>query len=154
MTQYTASSSRNAQLSQLDLVYIHVQYSKSHQRHHLFSIPRPNCFSGPHCSNVSSALRPSASDISRPSTGFYLISLAFWFWTLFWIFQTKLFPALDFPCPHIFMIPKTIFLQSPPIAIHHNVPPPTIRYGYWSPPPPPSTIFNDHQWSSMIYEKS
>ena len=53
-----------------------------------------------------------------------------WFGTFFWISQTKFFPVLDFPCSHILMILKTIFLQSPPIAIHHNVPPPTIRYGY------------------------
>ena len=72
----------------------------------------------------------------------------------FWISETKLFPALDFPCSHISIFLKTIFLQSPPIAIHHNVPPPTIRYGYWvlSPSPTPSTIPNDPQWSSMIVD--
>ena len=54
----------------------------NHIKGTIFFIPRLTCFSGSHCSNVSSALRASPSDISRPSTGFYLTSLAFWFWTL------------------------------------------------------------------------
>ena len=58
---------------------------------------------------LSPALWPSSTNISCPSTG----SLNF----------NKFF----------LQILTLLSPQSPPIAIHHNVPAPSIRYGYWSP---------------------